>query len=324
MSGGINKNVKVLIIGFGSIGQRHYGNLQKLGMKNVYVYDTDTKKLAGWKLKTVKKINTAALKEFGVVFICTPTSMHAKTAILAAQAGCHLFIEKPLSNTPTGIKKLVDISKRKKLVTFVACNLRFLPAIRKVKKLLENRFLGKVHAIYLEYGKYLPYQRPGVDYSKIYAAKKSLGGGTILDDVHDFDLLFWLVDFRKICKSDFIFAKVSNLKIDTEDICSAHFLFAGNIMGGVRCDYLQQYKHKDLKIIGERGNLLWNFRENALFFEYVKNNKELRKELFSGSKIDDDSAYLEELKYFLSCVQNKRPTFNDVETALLTLQGMKI
>ncbi len=315
--------MKILLIGFGSISQRHYKNLRSLGHKDISVYDPDDARFKGYHGKRLLSLRSADFQQFESVFVCNPTSLHAATVFEALKAGCSVFIEKPLSHTSRGLEKLVALVKEKKLITFVACNLRFHSAIQNMKNLLEQKFLGSLYAIYLEYGRYLPYQRPGVDYKKVYAAHKSMGGGILLDDIHDFDLLFWFNNFQKVRKTNIVCKKVSNLVIDTEDICNASFEFENNVMGSVRCDYLQQYKHKNIKIIGEKGNLEWNFRENIVWFEYVKDGKEKRKKIFSGSKKDDEYMYIQELKYFLSCVQKKQQTFNDVRTAYQTLLNMK-
>lgn len=315
--------MKILLVGFGSIGQRHYKNLHSLGYKDIAVYDPDDAKFKGYHGKRLLSLRPADFQQFETVFVCNPTHLHGASALKAARAGCNLFIEKPLAHVSSGLEKLLEEAKKRKLVTFVACNLRFHPAIEKVKSLLEKRFLGKVHMIYAEYGRYLPYQRPSVDYKKVYASHKNMGGGILLDDVHDFDLLFWLNDFAEVCASDVLCSKVSNLNIDTEDVCSAHFLFKNSVVGGVRCDYLQQYKHRSLRIVGEKGNLEWNFRENIVWFTYVRRGQEKFQKIFVGSKEDEAKAYQKEVKYFLSCVRARRQTFNTVENAHETLLRMK-
>ena len=104
----MNKEIKILIIGFGSIGQRHYRNLQKLGLKEVYVYDVDKKQTDKPGVKSVSSLTEKVLKDFDVSFVCNPSSLHIKTAMLCARVGCHLFIEKPLSHNLRGIKKEID------------------------------------------------------------------------------------------------------------------------------------------------------------------------------------------------------------------------
>lgn len=314
----MSKNVKILIIGAGSIGRRHFMNLKKMGYNNLYVFDTDSSKIIP-SAKRVDDLSQNTLSQFHIVFVCSPTSLHVKIALDCAKAGCHLFIEKPISNKTEGIGSLVKICREKKLVNMVACNLRFEPCLKKIKELLDKGYLGKVYAIYLEYGRYLPYQRMGIDYKKVYASQKKLGGGIILDDIHDFDLMFWFNNFKKLKNANIISTKASSLRMDVEDIASAIFLFENNVLGSVRCDYLQQYKHKDCRIIGEKGNLAWDFRENTVYFEYFDKNKEKSKKIFSPKKTDP---YVGELKYFLGCVSRKQNTFNSVEDSFEVLKAV--
>lgn len=308
-------NIKIIIIGFGSIGRRHYKNFLKLGFKNISVYDIDEKKTAGESFQRLARLEKETLERFDIAFICNPTNLHTETAIKCAEAGCHLFIEKPLSHTLEHIEKLIKICKDRGVISMVGCNMRFVPAIKKIKDLLEDKFIGKIYAIYSEYGRYLPYQRPGVDYRNVYAANRKMGGGIKLDDVHSFDLLFWLNNFseaeRFVCISD----KISDLESDAEDISNAVIKFKNKVIGNIRSDYLQQYKHRNLKVIGERGNLVWEFRESAVWFEHVDGGQERRDKIFETDNYDSDNQYIEELKYFLTCVENKTQTFNGIEHA---------
>jgi len=307
----MNKNQKIIIIGFGSIGQRHYRNLTKLGYKNVFVFDTDPDKITGSKIKVVKKMDQDTLKQFAIAIICTPNNLHIKDAVKCAKAGCQLFIEKPLSHNLTGIDKLIHRCRSQGLVTMVGCNMRFHPCLKFIKEYLAKRKLGRVYSINHEFGYFLPYWRPDQDYRKKYASKKSTGGGIILDDIHEFDLLFWLNDFAAIKETKFIYDKVSNLNIETEDICIASFKFKNNVLGSVRCDYLQQDYSRSCKIVGEKGNLQWDFKENIVWLK----NKQGMKKLLAVKNFDFNKVYLDEIDYFINCVNKKQSTFNDIKRA---------
>jgi len=309
-----SNNLKILIIGFGSIGQRHYQNLKKLGYKDIYVFDVDQIRIKNQGLR-IKKIDEKSLKDFDVVFVCTPNHLHLKYAILAAKAACHLFIEKPLSHSLNELNPLIKICQKNQLITMVGCNLRFNPAVQFIKKYLETGKLGKIYAIHHEFGYYLPYWRPKQDYRKNYAVKRAWGGGIILDDIHEFDLLFWLSNFSEVKKAKFIYDKISNLQIETEDICVAAFQFKNGAIGSIRCDYLQQVPSRNLKVIGGKGNLEFDFNTNEVWF---KNNKKSQK-LFKVKRGNDNHDYASEIKYFLACVKNKKQTFNNLNFAVKTL-----
>lgn len=309
------KDLKILIIGFGSIGQRHYKNLKKLGYKNLAVFDINKKIISNIKSQT-SNLNTNTLQEFRIVFICTPNNLHIKHALPAAKAGCHLFIEKPLSHNLTGINKLSSICQQKKLITMVACNLRFHPSLQFIKKYLEKNKLGKIYKISHEFGYYLPYWRPGTDYTKNYAVKKLKGGGIILDDIHEFDLLFWLNNFKPAKQAKFIYDKISKLRIETEDICLASFKFENNILGSVKCDYLQQSYCRTCKIVGEKGNLEWNWQDNIVWLKTKNQNKKI----FQVKNWDVNQMYIDEVKYFMACVKNNVTTFNNIKRSKQVLK----
>lgn len=305
----INKNAPILIIGFGSIGQRHYNNLQKLGFKNISVFDVDKKKLKS--VRQVEKLDKTNLEEFKIVFICNPNNLHINTALLCAQSGCDLFIEKPLSHSLSGVENIEKICQKSNLITMVGCNMRFHPCISFIHKYIAQGNLGSIYRILHEFGHYLPLWRPGVDYRNTYSSKKNQGGGIILDDIHEFDLLFWMNNFCDVAHSKFIFNKSSDLDINTEDNCIASFEFKNKVLGIVQCDYLQKKYSRTCKIIGEKGNLEWDFDENIV---WLKDSKQ-KKKLFESKKFSLNNMYVDEIKYFLSSIEKKKKTFNDIKTA---------
>lgn len=311
----IKKNIKILIIGFGSIGQRHYRNLLGLGYKNVYVYDVNGERIRSQELR-IKSLDQSSLKDFNVVFVCSPNNLHVRHALLAVKAGCYLFIEKPLSHNMRGIEKLREICEEKKIITMIGCNMRFHPCLKFIKNYLDKNKLGKIYGLDHECGYYLPYWRPGTDYRKNYAAKKETGGGIILDDIHEFDLMFWLNNFIKVAESKFIFGRVGNLEIETEDICIAGFKFRNKVLGTIRCDYLQQSYSRNCKVKGEKGNIEWDFKENIVWLK----TKEKNKKLFSVKDFDFNRVYVDEVKYFFDCIRKNKKTFNDINVATNVLK----
>ncbi len=305
---------KILIIGFGSMGQRHWRNLKKLGYASS-VYDIDRKKVIN-NQSSIASLTLANLKEFDVVFVCTPNHLHLKYALMAAKAGCHLFIEKPLSHNLKDVAELEKLCRQKRVVNLVACNMRFHPAIKYMKRYIESGKLGKFYSIAHEFGHYLPYWRKGQDYRKNYAAKKSMGGGIILDDIHEFDLLFWFNDFAAVQQSTILSDKVSDLELETEDLAIGVFYFKNKVLGMVKCDYLQQDYTRRVQIVGQKGTLEWDFRTNQIILRTSNG----RKKLFEAKKYDLNEMYVQELKYFLDCVKNRKQTFNDIPRAASVLK----
>lgn len=313
----MNTDKKIIIIGFGSIGQRRYNNVRAMGFKNVHAYDVDKSKIKG-DVKRVSALGRKTLEMFDVAFICNPTGAHAKTAFLCARADCHLFVEKPLSHSLKDVDALIRICKAKKLITMVGCNMRFHPCLQFIKKYLDTRKLGKIYTINHEFGWYLPYWRPTQDYRKNYAAKRKTGGGIMLDDIHEFDLLFWLNNFSEVKNSNFTYDKLSNLEIETEDTCVAGFQFKNKVIGSVRCDYLQQHYTRNCKVVGELGTVEWDFEENIVWLK----TKGKKKAAFKVKNYDANTMYADEVKYFLNCVDKRKKTRNGIKDSLVVLRHL--
>lgn len=304
--------MNILIIGFGSIGKRHYRNLISLGYKDVAVFDPSDRAFTSFdKVIRLEKLDADSVVFFDVAFICSPNNRHIEQALLCARAGLHLFIEKPLSHNLKNLKLLEKTCRDKKLKTMVGCNMRFHPCLEFIKKYISGKKLGKIYGIKHELGYYLPYWRPAQDYRKNYAAKRSTGGGIILDDIHEFDLLFWLNDFNKVVESKIIFNHASNLKIETEDQAAAIFLFKNKVLGTVQSDYLQKNYTRRCKVVGEKGELEWDFKENKVWLK----TKDKIKTLFEVDNFDFNKTYIKEVKYFFDCIKDKKDTFNSIKIA---------
>jgi len=307
----LNKKEKILIIGFGKIGQRHYKNLLSLGYKNISVYDVDKVKLKKLEVKFVENFNKKILDQFDIAFVCNPTHLHIKTALQCAKAGCDIFIEKPLSSSLRSIKDLKKICAQKKLVAMIGCNMRFHPCLSFIKKYLKSKKLGKVYSIYHEFGENLTNWRSVKDYKKSYAAGKNYGGGIILDDIHEFDLLFWLNDFFGVKKSFFVCNNSGAFNLSIEDNCVASFEFKNNVLGSVRCDYLQKKYSRTCKIVGSKGVIEWDFNENIVWLHSYNKSKKL----LSVKKYNTNAMYVHEIDYFLKSVNDRRNPMNNITEA---------
>ena len=123
--------MKVLFTGLGSIGQRHLRNLRHIMGNSIEVIAyrvkrqvpvlDDSFQIIGEVDSIAKKYNVGEFNDLEkalaekpkIAFITNPSSMHVDTAIKAAEAGCHLFIEKPLSADLIGIERLIELVEQK-------------------------------------------------------------------------------------------------------------------------------------------------------------------------------------------------------------------
>ena len=139
-----------------------------------------------------------------------------------------LFIEKPLSNSKSGIKTLDKIVKQKKLITLMGNQFRFHPCIKKIHQLVKQKKIGKIISVQVENGSYLPDWHPYEDHAISYASQKKLGGGVVLTQIHDIDYLYWIFGNPKSVFS--VTGKFSKLDISVEDYSSSLIQFRNNII----------------------------------------------------------------------------------------------
>ena len=302
--------LKILIVGYGSIGKRHTDNLLNIGKLEIIVYSKNKEsfKLVKKGVKICTSFKDALKEKPDISIICNETSFHVDTAIKLAKINSHLFIEKPLSHSLVNLTKLLKIVKRKKLITMVGCNMRFHDGIKSIKKLLDKNELGQIFSVTAENGSYMPDWHPGEDYHISYASNKKMGGGVVLTQIHEIDYLFWF--FGKVSNVLSISDKLSDLQLDVEDFSSSILKFKNNIVAEIHLDYYQKPSVRKCKIIGRKGKIIWNYENNHL--QIFKNSTKKLSTKLIDKKFDRNKMYVEELKYFLNCVKNKKTCMNSI------------
>lgn len=309
--------MKVLVVGYGSIGKRHIQNLLKLGKSEIIVC---TKKKDPLLLRKGCKIYNSlkeAVKEKPEIGIITNvTSLHVKTSQKLAHANCHLFIEKPLSDSYDNLDNLSALVKKQKLITLIGCNLRFHPCIRKIKELILDKKIGKIISVKVENGSYLPDWHPYENYKKSYTSREDLGGGVVFTCIHEIDYLYW---FFGDAKEVFSFTgRYSNLGINADDLSSILIRFKNDVIAEVHLDFFQRPNFRSCKIIGTRGTIYWDSDINKVKLYDVKKGKWTNK--LQLRNYDYNKMYFDELLYFLECVKHRRRSINDLSHAIRTLK----
>ena len=302
--------MKILLVGCGSIGKRHLENLNKLTeVSHIFVYSKVKHCLDGLKDKRkvsmVKSLNTV---QVDLAVIANETHKHLNTALILAKKGIHLFIEKPLAHNLSGdLEKLKIIAKLNKIKLGVGYNLRFLGALELIKTKLSHKIIGDIYFAKIEVGQYLPFWRNGRDYHVSYSASKERGGGVALDLSHEIDYMRFLFGDPQSYKV--VKTKISNLKIDSDDIFEGIYVY-GSFICNVHMDYLQKNKKRIIRIEGEKGALTCDLINKRIIIDISG-----RKKVVSDNKLFDlDKTYVDEIRSFIKSVKfNRQPevTFED-------------
>lgn len=292
-----SRKLSLLFFGLGSIGKKHAKIIEDNYDFDLYAYRTKKgQENNNLKIKEFTSIDDAFSIKPDIAFITNPTYLHVETALECAKRNIDLFIEKPISHSLENIDKLENEIKKRKLVTYVAYNLRFHPVIESLKELTSKD--EKPIDFKVKCCSYLPDWRPKQDYSKSYSAKKELGGGVILDVSHEFDYISWL--FGEIKKIDGYCDKISDLKINCEDIVEAYITCSSNIVGDLHLDCFSRNNERIIQV---------NYDDKLIEGDLIENNIKIidknGKEKKISYKCNIDDTYKKQIKYFFAQYQDK-------------------
>ena len=231
--------MKVLIIGYGSIGKRHYDILSNIKKISTIKIISKVKLLKKIKIEFSKKEIIKYNPDY--IIISSATNMHYNhlRKVNSYLNNKIILIEKPLfiNNKKTIIKK------NNKIV--VGYNMRFNPILKYLKSFVEDNKSSLLN-INLYCGSYLPNWRPDNDYRKSYSSNKFKGGGVGLDLSHEFDYITWI--FGKFKKINIINKKISNLSINSNDHLMLNARFGSNTFLNITLNYYSHIPHRYLII----------------------------------------------------------------------------
>ena len=247
----------VLVWGHGSIGARHARLAHELGASVVCVSSRD-----GLRFPSVRRLcdlPEGFVPEVAVV--ATPTALHAEHLRMVCNLGARLvLVEKPLVSTTAEIGPWLAQEQRQRIA--VAYNLRFPPAVQRLRALLaEKRLL----ALHLHVGQYLPSWRPGQDYRKSYSASRQLGGGVLRDLSHELDLACMLAGpWNRVAA---LSGHVSHLQIENEDSVTVLAEHTGCPQVSIHLDYLQTPARREIVAVLEDGGVSLNLLNGKLGYD---------------------------------------------------------
>jgi predicted dehydrogenase len=307
----VNKNIKILICGLGSIGQRHALNLLKIGYKNIiFLREKGTNKLNKKLItfKVFKKISEALKDEPKIALVCNTTDLHLNTARKLANNKIHFFIEKPVGFNKKNLLDLIKVCKKNRIITMVGYMMRFHPAIKIIQNILNKKKNGPFFYFRSEWGEYLPNWHPGENYKKSYASQKKMGGDISLTLSHDLDLAKYF--FGEILRIVKLTQKNKLLGISSDSIIDYFVYFKKEVNGNIHLDYLQKNNSRSWKISGLNSEINFDYYNNKLIFK--KNNK---VKIYSFKNFNRNNLFLDEIKFFMSHVRkNKKISCNIQES----------
>ena len=251
------RDSKLLIVGLGSIGQRHTQVLRELGVKNLTVTDANSaavdKALARYPgVQAVSSLEEGLTRRPDAVFILTPPKLHVPMAMKAAEAGCHVFCEKPVADTLRETAPLRETLKRTGVTFATGLCSRFHPGVLRMKDMLDSGEYGRVVSIRALMGEHLPTVRP--DYKTLFSAQYT----GVFDLMHDIDLALWMANQPvKDCRC--IYGTYGDIGIQAADLAEFLVVFEGRCLANIHLDFIHQPRSRELELICTNGTLRLEF-----------------------------------------------------------------
>ena len=315
--------MRFLILGLGSVGQRHLINIKSLYKKSIIGTLSnikDRKLITLSRNKTKNNINSIydiivlknkkEIKQFNpkYVIISNESHLHFKTIIPFLKDNYNVFVEKPLITKFNQINYLKSIIKNSKSISAVGYQTRFNPIIKYIKKILAH---NKTINANFNWFTYLPDHRPWQNYLTSYASIKQKGGGVIHSMSHEVDLIYNLYGMPNYL-SAFESAKVIN--IQAEESISSIFKYKNHIVN-LNLSFASKNEKRYFDIFTEKKHIHCDLVSNRVIINSYNNKK---TKLVKDFKITRNQLFIEEIRNFVNCSDKKLTSEISIDEALKT------
>ncbi len=247
---------RILVIGVGSIGERHVRCFQRTGCASVSIVETNPVLRAEVAARygiaeAFDGLEAAWAGNYDAAVLCTPAHLHVPLAIQCARRGLHLLIEKPLAVGLERIDELTAVSRDNQLIVSVAYVYRCHPLLAAMREAISTHRFGRPVQVVSTSGQHFPTYRPA--YRDIYYANRALGGGAIQDALtHVLNAAEWLVGPVTELTADAAHLVLEGVSVeDTVHVLARH----AEVMGCYSLNQHQAPNEFTLTVVCERGTL---------------------------------------------------------------------
>jgi UDP-N-acetyl-2-amino-2-deoxyglucuronate dehydrogenase len=275
------QNFRIALVGCGRISKNHFEAIEQIdGLELVAVADSDAKRAAvagaQWQVPAFTSLEKM-LKEASpdVVTIATPSGLHAEQGVIAARAGKHVVMEKPMAISLTGADELVHACDKAGVQLFVVKQNRLNPPVQLLKRAIDRNRFGRIYMASCT----VHWARPQEYYDQApWRGTWEFDGGAFMNQAsHYVDLIQWLMG-----PVESVMAKTATLarRIETEDSGVAILKFRSGAIGSIQVTMLAYPRNLEgsITVLGEKGSVkiggtAVNKVENWQFAEYDDDDK---------------------------------------------------
>ncbi|NOX55609.1 MAG: Gfo/Idh/MocA family oxidoreductase [Planctomycetes bacterium] len=309
----------VLIVGVGSIGERHLRCFQRTGRVRLSLCEINPelrRRIADQYgvERAYADLDSALADPPDAAVIATPASLHIPMAIQLAEAGTHVLIEKPLSTGLDGIDELRETVARRKVCVAVAYVLRHHPALRAMREAIRSGRFGRPVQVVVVTGQHFPKYRPA--YREIYYRDRAMGGGAIQDALtHTMNAVQWLVGPIDRLIADAAHQVLEGVEVeDTAHLLARH----GDVLASYSLNQYQAPNELTITVVGTEGTCRLELHRHRWAW-MTEPDTPWQEQTFEGLQRDD--LFVAQANAFLDMLDGEAEPTCGLEEAIQTLKA---
>lgn len=309
---------RVLVIGVGSIGERHVRCFQRTGRAELSICETnpELRNLIADRYEvrsSFESLGDALADPPEIAVICTPAPLHVPMATQLAEAGSHLLIEKPLSTSLMGVDALQTLVQKRSLACSIAYVYRAHPVLTAMREAIQSGRFGRPLQIVAVGGQHFPHYRPA--YRTIYYNDRATGGGAIQDALtHVINAGEWIAGPITRVAADAAHLALEGVDVeDTVHVIARH----GNVLASYSLNQHQPNNETTITVVCERGTVRFEGHQNRWRWT-TRPEEAWHDEEFPPLERDD--IFIRQADAFLDAVEGRGPVACTLEEGLRTLR----
>jgi len=260
--------MNIVIVGFGTAGKYYFNILKKKkNINKIFIIEKNKIQFN----KNYEKTNFKEIKEKKIkidsAIICTPSGYHYEAAKFFIKKKINVLIEKPFVLKLNQAKNLINLTKKNKVKCWVVFQNRYNLAIKKLKKIIKKKKLGKINLVNAS----LLWSRSKKYYKINWRGNYKTDGGVLANQaIHLLDILIYL--FGEIQNFN-VFAGFNKKKLQAEDLIDLSLIHKNNTISSLTATTRANKDYSvTIDVIGEKGRtVIKGISLNT--FNYFKNDK---------------------------------------------------
>ena len=309
---------KILVVGTGSIGERHVRCFLVTGRATVAICEPNAaiRQIVNDRYdirNDYGNLEEAMASRFDAAVIATPAPLHIPQAMVLARQQSHLLIEKPLSLDQTGIEELQKIIATNHQVVGIGYNWRAMPGLAAIRDALIRGTLGRPVQIRVVCGQHFPTYRPA--YRETYYRDRTQGGGAIQDALtHAINAGEWLVGPIDRLVADCDHQVLPGVEVeDTVHVIARH----GSVMGAYLFNQHQAPNELTVTLVGDRATARFEAHKSRW---QIMTEPDTSWDIHKLQTEDRDALYVRQAQHFLDAIEGRGQPLCSFEQGIQTLR----